>query len=308
MRRKVRFLEHFHQNNPMASFIRILALACLCLTASAAHAQQYAPFLSILSDDGKDTLFRAAHVVLQYSPDSAHVSITHQHRHHLVFELPYHQLRTDHLEAVWDTRGKTLYFHSNDTHDRFYSLDSASMELEFSSSDASLDLHNKVLLAKKVPGIYTRNAMVVPSQHELAVSGPSLPPLADAQILLNSFTRYHHLHAGEVIIRSRKDFQHSGGLSYEYYHAPTQKHYRFGHVKLHTEKQVTDFRVVFITSISVKIAEEDGFELFEGKVFKGEATAFDHERSLTFKGHLGYLVDGKMVWEPYEGNGFLGRF
>lgn len=265
----------------------------------------------IKSDDGKDTLFAASHVRLHYSADSSHVSIEHEALYRLVFQMPYHKLSMDHLEVVWDRLGKKVYFHSNDTHDRFYFTDPEKMKLEFSSTDGVLDLQKKTLSLKSVPGIYAGNALIIPVNHEVVMTGPKLPVLPKAQVILNSFTRYHHLVSNNVEITSRKDFSYGEMLHYEYYHAPTRKTYRFEEVSLSVNKIIEEFKVSFETIIELNIQDDDQFELFKGQYFKGIAVAKDWEEDFEFKGFIGKKPrkkDAPIKWIPYEGKEQLGRF
>lgn len=267
------------------------------------RAQVEMPSLVIMSADGKDTMFVAQHVAVTYSPDSLHASIVHNDHYRLIFSLPFHGLRTDHLEAVWNVEGKSVYFHSNDTHDRFYSdqLD----EMEFASSDAVLDLEKKTLLVKRVPGIYSGNALIVPPSHEVTLAGKQMPIFDEAQVILNSFTRYHHFNAKQVQVRSRRDFEVKGGQTYLFQHPITGKQTSFENVSAKTTAEVHNEHghqdLVFVTEITITIEEKDNFELFAGKPFKGTATAIDSDPNFFFKGMIGTKKGNTIEWKPFEG-------
>lgn len=293
--------------------IKGILLLFLCSYATVILAQKEdagmrLPEFFLMDKENKDTLFYAEHVVIYYSPDSSFASIKHQSKYRLVFRLPFHQLRTDHLEAVWDVRGNAMYFHGNETHDRFYSTNPKKMELEFSSLEGYLDLAAKTFKVTDVPGIYTANALVIPDEHQFTFTDDNIPALKDAQIILNSFTRHHHLISDEVTIKSRKEYKHGRKLFYDYYHAPTRKTYHFENVSVNTVKKIEELQVKFTSTITLKIKEEDLFELFENRYFKGEATASDDASDFYFKGHIGILEEGKITWSPYEGASFLGKF
>jgi hypothetical protein len=90
-----------------------------------------------------------------------------------------------------------------------------------------------------------------------------------------------------------------------YKHPTTGKEYVFEKASLHTKETVVNkslhTEVVHTTTITIEIPENAGFELFEGKIFKGEASTTDADPIFAFKGQIGQQVGGKMEWKPFEG-------
>ena len=289
----------------------LLLIVFFPVSIASAQEKKPRPEFHILSADGQDTLFAAKHVYLHYSPDSSQVSIQHEAVYKLIFRLPYHGLKADHLEAVWDKESDMVFFHASDMHNRFYFTDPDKRKLELSSSNGVLDLEEKALQLKNVPAIHAGNAMIIPKDHTVVIRQDGLPPIPQAHIILNAFTRHHQFLCDKVQVKSRKEFVHGENLAYTYYHAPTRKTYQFEEVTIASEEVKEDFKVAFETTITLSIKPEDRFELFEGYYFKGEATAKDWEKEFQFRGHIGKKPDsasGTIEWTPYEGKEQLGRF
>jgi hypothetical protein len=158
---------------------------------------------------------------------------------------------------------------------QFISLHPNQDSLSFFAGHAVYLQRKKMIHAYSVPHIYTADAAIVPSSHEVKIFAKArMDEFTDAQLLVNVETKYHLLYNGTFTIRGLHSYDGRALYDYKDEEGNIQNVY-FGNISVDTAG---------FTVAKANVEKSANFTLSKYFDFEGAITLVGAEKYLTFSG------------------------
>lgn len=166
----------------------------------------------------------------------------------------------------------------------FISIHPRQDSLTFKSARASFNSNKKVIKAEGVAFILVADAAIYPSDMGVTIlEGAEMLPIANADILANTTTKYHEIQNAEVKIKSRNDYFGSGDYLYVNRDGMEQNVF-FEQIRVDTTLQ---------TIASGTVLKEQNFTLSSAFAFYGTAHLLASRKAMEFDG--GFKIQSSCI-------------
>ncbi|MBC6992305.1 hypothetical protein [Hymenobacter sp. BT491] len=178
--------------------------------------------LNIKSAEPNKPALTANEVAFNYDLKQGYADFTREEGSKASIDLPYSDYKTTLSGGKWDFKKKTVQMRvapgADSTRSYFYSTKPEQHGLKFRALTGQYDLSRYRLVAGGVPHIAAADAWIEPDSNKVYVlANAQMRSFQNANVVLDTLTKYHSLYKGDIKVLSRNAF--TGNALYKYKNA-----------------------------------------------------------------------------------------
>ena len=258
-------------------------------------------FFTVESNDPSKPALRAANVKLHFDFKAKHAYFSPEIEGYPSNEFPFLKYKTSMNGGDWDLEKQMITFKMPEngnfkkSYFRSYATDQDS--LYFNAKNAVYDIKNLTLNINGVPEIRVTDATIFPNKEEVSIKASTkLQPLVNAKIEMDTTSKFHKLHSGNIRITSRSEFL--GDAIYDYVNGSNDtmkiKMTPFKFEEFESHKGIEKHTVS-----KSSIRPQDTFLLAPRIFYKGDIKLKANEKHLTLDGFVKLKLKGFKTSEEW---------